>query len=80
VVVQCFPLPQSLSSVRLVCVREHGVAYERPAGTSDVPYEGAVRWHLQPVLRISLVTPIIVHGRVHGEVISTNFNAPTLLH
>jgi len=55
------------------------VAYESPAGTSDVPYEGVVRWHLQPVLRVSLVTPIIVHGSVHGEVITTTVNAPTLL-
>ena len=61
-VVQCFPLPQSLSSVRSVCVRERGVAYERPAGTSDVPYEEIVCWHLQLVLRVSLVAPIIVHA------------------
>ena len=77
--VQCFPLPQSLSSIQSVCGRERGVAYESPAGTSDVPYEGVVRWHLQPVLRVSLVTPIIVHGSVHGEVITTTVNAPTLL-
>ena len=42
-------------------MRERSVAHERPVGTSDVPYEGVVRWHLQPVLRVSLVTPIIVH-------------------
>jgi len=43
-------------------------AYEGQAYTSDVPYEGAVRWHLQPVLRVSLNTPIILHVWVIEEV------------
>jgi hypothetical protein len=43
-------------------------AYEGQAYTSDVPYEGAVCWHLQPVLRVSLNTPIILHVWVTEEV------------
>jgi len=37
-------------------------SYERDTDTSDVPYEAAVHCRPQPVLRVSLVTPIIVHN------------------
>jgi len=67
----CFPLAHSLSCIREVCVRERSSAYEGHAYTSDVPYEGAMRWHLQSVLRVSLVTLIILHGCEGDQLIMT---------
>ena len=37
------------------------------AYTIDVRYEGAVCWHLQPVLCVRFVTPIIVHWQANDE-------------
>jgi len=36
--------------------------YERNADISGMPYERNVRCHPQPMLRVSLLTPILVHG------------------
>ena len=40
----------------------HLSTYERDAHICDVPYERDVHCHPQPVLRVSLFTPMIVQG------------------